>query len=548
MGSRAMDRRSSRLMAAFLMLAYVAMALGGASLVSLPPGNLTVFWLPAGIGVIIIRLLGLRLGAPAVFLSSLLANGLSMHADNNGAMVIATALSALVDCGQSSLGWWLWTRYETKSGHSLLARPDTLPHLLRVVVVPPLLTVWMLPLIHLAVGTAQFGMVELMHRSAMLLTADLCGLFLMLPVAIAIRDNGGTIPWPTVMAALALGVAQVVLSALNPLLTPLALFGLAILAFVFHVPGAALGNLISATTLVAQATLGTTSLLGPAVSETVFTLNLTILGVGLSVLSMGLLQAQQRRLLASLEGEVKKRTEELESRSQALAVSNVDLENFAYVASHDLREPLRMISSYLTLLERRLDDQLDEESRVFMGFARDGAKRMDRLILDLLDYSRLGRSGAAPENVDLSQVLTQVQADLGLRLANNQVRLHVDPLPCVQGNPSEITRLFQNLIGNAVKFTAADRPAEIAISVQPQGDFWRLIIADNGIGIPDDQRERVFGMFQRLHGHGQYEGTGIGLTACRRIVEHHGGSIEVLPQQGDQGCRIALTLPRNETA
>ncbi len=530
------------------MLAYVAMALGGASLVSLPPGNLTVFWLPAGIGVIIIRLLGLRLGAPAVFLSSLLANGLSMHADNNGAMVIATALSALVDCGQSSLGWWLWTRYETKSGHSLLARPDTLPHLLRVVVVPPLLTVWMLPLIHLAVGTAQFGMVELMHRSAMLLTADLCGLFLMLPVAIAIRDNGGTIPWPTVMAALALGVAQVVLSALNPLLTPLALFGLAILAFVFHVPGAALGNLISATTLVAQATLGTTSLLGPAVSETVFTLNLTILGVGLSVLSMGLLQAQQRRLLASLEGEVKKRTEELESRSQALAVSNVDLENFAYVASHDLREPLRMISSYLTLLERRLDDQLDEESRVFMGFARDGAKRMDRLILDLLDYSRLGRSGAAPENVDLSQVLTQVQADLGLRLANNQVRLHVDPLPCVQGNPSEITRLFQNLIGNAVKFTAADRPAEIAISVQPQGDFWRLIIADNGIGIPDDQRERVFGMFQRLHGHGQYEGTGIGLTACRRIVEHHGGSIEVLPQQGDQGCRIALTLPRNETA
>ncbi|MGE4279676.1 MAG: ATP-binding protein [Magnetospirillum sp.] len=543
-----MDRRSSRLMAAFLMLAYVAMALGGASLVSLPPGNLTVFWLPAGIGVIIIRLLGLRLGAPAVFLSSLLANGLSMHADNNGAMVIATALSALVDCGQSSLGWWLWTRYETKSGHSLLARPDTLPHLLRVVVVPPLLTVWMLPLIHLAVGTAQFGMVELMHRSAMLLTADLCGLFLMLPVAIAIRDNGGTIPWPTVMAALALGVAQVVLSALNPLLTPLALFGLAILAFVFHVPGAALGNLISATTLVAQATLGTTSLLGPAVSETVFTLNLTILGVGLSVLSMGLLQAQQRRLLASLEGEVKKRTEELESRSQALAVSNVDLENFAYVASHDLREPLRMISSYLTLLERRLDDQLDEESRVFMGFARDGAKRMDRLILDLLDYSRLGRSGAAPENVDLSQVLTQVQADLGLRLANNQVRLHVDPLPCVQGNPSEITRLFQNLIGNAVKFTAADRPAEIAISVQPQGDFWRLIIADNGIGIPDDQRERVFGMFQRLHGHGQYEGTGIGLTACRRIVEHHGGSIEVLPQQGDQGCRIALTLPRNETA
>lgn len=539
-----MDRRSPRLVAVILMMAYVVMALGGASLVSLPPGNLTVFWLPAGIGVIIIRLLGLGLGAPAVLASSLVANGLSMHADNNVAMAAATALSALVDCGQSTLGWWLWSRYETKSGNSLLARPDTLPHLLRVVAVPPLLTVWMLPLIHLMVGTAQFGLFEYLSRSAMLLSADLCGLFLMLPVAIAIRDNGGIIPLRAVLAALALGAAQMTLSALNPLLAPLALFGLAILAFVFHVPGAAFGNVISATTLVAQAALGSSTLLGPAVSETVFTLNLTILGVGLSVLYMGLLQAQQRRLFAGLEGEVKKRTEELESRSQALAASNVDLENFAYVASHDLREPLRMISSYLTLLERRLDDRLDQESRLFMGFARDGAKRMDRLILDLLDYSRLGRSGAAPENIDLSTVLPQVQADLGLSLTSHQARLNVDPLPHVLGNPSEITRLFQNLIGNALKFTAADRPAEISITVEPQGDFWRFIIADNGIGIPDDQRERVFGMFQRLHGHGQYEGTGIGLTACRRIVEHHGGSIEILPQQGAPGCRIAFTLPR----
>ncbi|MCA1908309.1 MAG: hypothetical protein LDL39_08115 [Magnetospirillum sp.] len=538
-----MERISPYLTAAALVIAYVAMALGGASLASLPPGNLTVFWLPAGIGVVIVQVLGPRLGPAAVFVASLLANGLSMQGDAALTVVIATTLSAMVDCAQSTLGWWLWKKAESKNGSSLLAFPDNLPHLLRVVALPPLLTVWLLPLIHQLSGTAQYTFTEFLTRGAMLLSADLCGLFLVLPVAIAIRDNANSPCWRAVLAALALGAVQIALSSIDPLLTPLALFGLAILAVSFHVQGAAYGNLICATTLVAQASMTQTASLGPAVTQTVFTLNLTILGVGLSVLYMGLMQAQQRRMYASLEAEVQKRTKELEQRSHDLATSNVDLENFAYVASHDLREPLRMISSYLSLLERRLGQALDEETRVFLGFARDGAKRMDRLILDLLDYSRLGRSGALPEPVDLSQIVSEVRGDLALTQGDRQAVLHVAPLPTVLGNPSEISRLFQNLIGNALKFTIADRIPEIRIDVESAGDFWRVIVSDNGIGIPDEQRERVFGMFQRLHAHGQYEGTGIGLTACRRIVEHHGGRIEILPA-GDQGCQIAFTLPK----
>jgi len=537
------ERISPYLTAAALMLAYVAMALGGASLASLPPGNLTVFWLPAGIGVVIVHVLGPRLGPGAVFVASLLANGLSMQGDAPKAVMVATTLSAMVDCAQSTLGWWLWKKAEAKNSVSLLAFPDNLPCLLKVVALPPLLTVWLLPLIHQIIGTAQFTFVEFLTRGAMLLSADLCGLFLVLPVAVAIRDNASRPHWRAVLAALALGASQVALSSIDPLLTPLALFGLAILAVSFHVHGAAYGNLVCATTLIAQASMTQTASLGPAVAQTVFTLNLTILGVGLSVLYMGLMQAQQRRMYAGLEVEVEKRTKELEQRSHDLATSNVDLENFAYVASHDLREPLRMISSYLTLLERRLGEVLDEESRVFLGFARDGAKRMDRLILDLLDYSRLGRSGAAPEPVDLSQIISQVKDNLALNQGDRQDVLHVPPLPTVLGNPSEITRLLQNLIGNALKFTAADRTPEIHISVESAGDDWRFTVSDNGIGIPDDQRERVFGMFQRLHAHGQYEGTGIGLTACRRIVEHHGGRIEILPA-GGQGCQIAFTLPK----
>ncbi|KAF0221651.1 MAG: Signal transduction histidine [Rhodospirillaceae bacterium] len=534
--------------AGFLLMGlYVLLAVGAASLASLPPGNLTVFWLPAGIGVALVALLGPRLGVPAVFAASLVANFLSMNPGHPlVAMVSATALSALVDCGQSWLAWWLWRRAEDKHHLPLLRGPrhlSCLGRLLRISVLPPLLTVWMLPLIHFALGTAELDPTSYVSRVAMLISADTCGLFLILPVILAIRDRIRPLESTTlVTAGLILGAAQATLSAIDPLLAPLSLFGLTLLAFRFHLAGAALGNLICATIMVAQASLGIGPLGQGAAAHTVFSLNLTILGVGITVLYMGMLQAQQRRMQENLEAEVLRRTEQLEEHSRALAVSNSDLEHFAYVASHDLREPLRMISSYLSLLERRLTASLDDETRTFLGFARDGAKRMDRLILDLLDYSRLGRGDTKAQAVDLDEILAQVQADLALVLEKSGAVIAAGALPVVAGNHSEITRLFQNLIGNAVKFAAADRPPSIRIDAESQGALWRITIADNGIGIPADQRERVFGIFQRLHGISQYEGTGIGLAACKRIVELHGGLIQVQPSTG-QGCTISFTLP-----
>lgn len=526
---------------------YILLAVGAASMASLPPGNLTVFWLPAGIGVALVALLGPRQGVPAVFAASFIANFLSINPGTSlAAMAAATALSALVDCGQSWLAWRLWRRAEDKHGQPLLdgtRHLTCLLRLLRIAVLPPLLTVWMLPLIHFALGTAELNLTSYASRVAMLISADTCGLFLILPLVLAIRDRTPTLEAPPlVLAGLVLGATQVALSAIDPLLAPLSLFGLTLLAFRFHLAGAALGNLVCATIMVAQASLGIGPLGHGAAAQTVFILNLTILGVGSTVLYMGMLQARQRRMQENLEAEVHRRTEQLEEHSRALAISNTDLENFAYVASHDLREPLRMISSYLSLLERRLTTSLDDETRTFLGFARDGAKRMDRLILDLLDYSRLGRGDSTPQPVDLTEILAQVRADLALVLHQTGTVIEAAPLPVVTGNHSEITRLLQNLIGNAVKFAAADRSPHIRISAEAQGDRWRLTITDNGIGIPDDQRERVFGIFQRLHGISQYEGTGIGLAACRRIVELHGGHIQVLPSTGE-GCSISFTLP-----
>lgn len=550
-GKHPMRLVTSAPVAGFLLIGlYILLAVGAASLASLPPGNLTVFWLPAGIGVALVARLGPRLGVPAVFAASLVANFLSMNPGNAlAAMVGATALSALVDSCQSWLAWWLWRRTEAKHHLPLLQGPRHLTclwRLLRISVLPPVLTVWILPLIHFALGTAELNLASYASRVAMLVSADTCGLFLVLPLVMAIRDHTSSADTPAlVMTTLILGAAQAILSAIDPLLAPLSLFGLTLLAFRFHLAGAALGNLVCATIMVAQASLGIGPLGHGAAAHTVFTLNLTILGVGITVLYMGMLQAQQRRMQENLEAEVLRRTEQLEEHSRALAVSNTDLENFAYVASHDLREPLRMISSYLSLLERRLTTSLDDETRTFLGYARDGAKRMDRLILDLLDYSRLGRGDTKAEPVDLNEILAQVQADLALVVQRTGAIIQAAPLPVVAGNHSEITRLFQNLIGNAVKFAAADRPPFIRIDAEAKGALWRITIADNGIGIPADQRERVFGIFQRLHGISQYEGTGIGLAACKRIVELHGGLIQVQSPTGE-GCTISFTLPMDD--
>jgi len=226
-----------------------------------------------------------------------------------------------------------------------------------------------------------------------------------------------------------------------------------------------------------------------------------------------------------------------------LARSNAELEQFAYVASHDLREPLRQVSSYVTLLERRYTAALDDDARAFIGFARDGAKRMDSLILDLLDYSRIGRHERPMLPVDLSAVLAEVVGNLSVAIDDAGARVELpSQLPMLKGDYVELVRLFQNLIANAVKYRDAERPLVIRVSVQSDGQHWLITVADNGIGIAPEHFERIFRIFQRLHGHGQYEGTGIGLASCKKIAEHHGGHIW-LDSTPDQGSAFTVTLP-----
>jgi len=225
--------------------------------------------------------------------------------------------------------------------------------------------------------------------------------------------------------------------------------------------------------------------------------------------------------------------------------SNEELEQFAYVASHDLREPLRMISSYLSLIERRHAAAFDEDGRQFLDYARDGARRMDRLVLDLLDYARIERGGNPIVPVDVRASIDQAVRDLGSAIAEGEARIAIDEPASpavVMGDGAQLARLFQNLIGNALKYRLPDRPSEIRIACRRQGTDWRFDVADNGIGIEPAYFERIFRIFQRLHPQGRYDGTGIGLAICKRIVDRHGGRIWVESVPGE-GSVFSFTLP-----
>ena len=239
-------------------------------------------------------------------------------------------------------------------------------------------------------------------------------------------------------------------------------------------------------------------------------------------------------------------TQELEKTRRALQRSNQELEQFAYVASHDLQEPLRMVASYCQLIERRYTDALGDEGKEFVGYAVDGATRMQALINDLLTYSRVGRQDGPLRRVEAKQVVEHALVNLSNAIEESGAAISVGDLPAVMGDASQLTRLFQNLIGNAIKFRGERRP-EVEVGAEPDGDNVAFRVRDNGIGIEARHVERVFQIFQRLHSREQYEGTGIGLAVCRRIVERHGGTIELESEPG-VGTTFLFTLPapRNE--
>lgn len=253
---------------------------------------------------------------------------------------------------------------------------------------------------------------------------------------------------------------------------------------------------------------------------------------------IGSIARQERRAVALAN----RMTAELREKTAALERSNADLEHFAHVASHDLQEPLRAVSNYLQLLERRYGDRLDEDGREFVGFAVDGAKRMRQLVRDLLEYSRVGSRVGEMRPVDLREVVDAALSDLEIAIRDSEASVTVDPaLPVVHGNPGLLTRLFQNLLGNALKYRHPDRPPVVELRAERNGRFWKIAVRDNGLGIEPQYFERIFVIFQRLHTHERYEGTGVGLAVCRRIVERHGGRIWVESSPGN-GSSFFFTL------
>ena len=234
---------------------------------------------------------------------------------------------------------------------------------------------------------------------------------------------------------------------------------------------------------------------------------------------------------------------ELTRKAQELARSNAELEQFAYVASHDLQEPLRMVSSYTQLIMRRYSDRLDGDAREFMEFIVDGSARMKRLIEDLLAYSRVGTHGKELKPIDCETVLEKALVNLRGTIEDNGAVVTHDPLPTADADNSQLVQLFQNLIGNAIKFRGAAPPA-VHVSAEERADVWVFIVRDNGIGIEPQYFERIFMVFQRLHGKAEYPGTGIGLAICKKVVDRHGGRIWVESQPG-QGSKFCFALPKN---
>ncbi|MCD4844997.1 MAG: PocR ligand-binding domain-containing protein [Methanosarcinales archaeon] len=263
-----------------------------------------------------------------------------------------------------------------------------------------------------------------------------------------------------------------------------------------------------------------------------------------TIVLLNRIELQNKKLLQATVRDItesKKAEAILEQALTDLKRSNKDLGQFAYVVSHDLQEPLRMVSSYVQLLERRYKGKLDPDADDFIGYAVDGANRMQTLIEDLLTYSRVGTRGKPFKPTDCEDILEKVLANLKLAIEDNNATVTYDSLPTVIADASQLVQLLQNLIGNAIKFSG-DNPLHVNISAKQKSDKWKFSVADNGIGIEPEFFERIFIIFQRLHSREEYIGTGIGLAVCKKIVERHDGEIWVESEPGE-GTTFCFTIP-----
>ncbi len=251
-----------------------------------------------------------------------------------------------------------------------------------------------------------------------------------------------------------------------------------------------------------------------------------------------------RELLARVESilRIKAAEEETARYAAELERSNQELSHFAYILSHDLKEPLRMVQSFLGLLKMRYEEQLDETANEFIDFAVDGAERMQAMIESLLVYSRVETRGKPFQMTNLDNVFSGAVANLGLLIEESDALIMNDPLPNVMADAAQITQVFQNLISNAIKFRKEAISPEVKVSASKQRDGWIISVEDNGIGIDLAQQERIFNMFQRLHSRDDFPGMGAGLAICKRIVERHGGEIWVESNLG-AGAKFCFRIP-----
>jgi signal transduction histidine kinase len=250
--------------------------------------------------------------------------------------------------------------------------------------------------------------------------------------------------------------------------------------------------------------------------------------------------------LATLNAELETSNRLLSERARELARSNEELDQFASIASHDLQEPLRKVRTFTEQLTRQESERLSEKGQDYLRRANAAAARMQTLIEDLLRFSRVSTHARRPTEVDLGAVARDVLEDLSATIGAADARVHLDELPVVMAESAQMRQLLQNLVSNAVKFAAKDRRPEVWVTSEIAGDELRLSVRDNGIGFDARHAERIFGVFERLHGRGDYPGTGIGLALCRKIVERHGGTITAEARPGE-GATLTVTLPRDNS-
>ena len=266
-----------------------------------------------------------------------------------------------------------------------------------------------------------------------------------------------------------------------------------------------------------------------------------IFATGQSMIIKALHEKQEE--LSQQKAELARQTQFLMEAEQKLIASNQELEQFAYAASHDLKEPLRMIGSYVNLIKRKLNPHLDGPTKEYMDFVTDGVSRMENLLNDLLEYSRLGRRHDQIKVVDLNEIMLVVINNLMAGMKENQAAIYTNQLPSVNASSTEMMQLFQNLISNSIKFRRKDVPPVVEIFHEKRKDAYIFHFHDNGIGIPPEHHQSVFNLFERLHTRHEYEGTGIGLATCKKIISNLGGKIWVEPEVGE-GTTFTFTIPR----